>query len=64
MSKAELTQEEIEDQEDIDRHLAVMNDPDNDWVEWREFYAEVQSQHRKKSEKVVQEVPKAAAATA
>lgn len=40
MSKAELTQEEIKDQEDIDRHLAVMNDPDNDWVEWREFYNE------------------------
>ena len=47
MSKAKLTREELEDQEDIDYHMNVMNDPNTKWVDWRKSDAELQSDRQR-----------------
>ena len=41
MKKERLSREQIEDQEDLKAHIAVMNDPNTEWVEWNQAKDEI-----------------------
>ena len=41
MSKDKLTRDEIEDREDYEKINRILDDPDTEWVEWRELDAEL-----------------------
>ena len=63
MRKAKLTREELEDQEDIDYHTNVMNDPNTKWVDWRKLDAELKSDRQREGGEVDQKLAKVTTGT-
>ena len=57
MKKKKLTRE---DREDIEAHMAVMNDPDTEWISLQELHDEIRSDRQQEGLEEDQEIAKTA----